>query len=608
MSIILVFALYVCWAGLGIWPVRWLAGDRLSPGERLACAFAVGMTVMQYAIWGVGAVRYDAASMAVLLAATGVAAVPGLIVLWRQRPRLVGLDDSVVIVVALLVTVLGVHGVIDGLAPPSDYDTLLYHLSLPRLDLELGRIALDPQRGDLEFFPQLNGMQARLMLALTGYAGAQVVQGGMAILAAAVSALLVLRMGGRNRAAWLAALFFLAVRTVVWESGSAMIDISLAVFGALVLVVVLAWSERPSVALAALGGVLLGGMMCAKYTAVLFALATAVALLPAMRGRRHLAPHLAVAALMALMVVLPYLVRNGLATGNPLFPMLGSRDAYASSEGFAASRLVVLFPDAVRALWKIFISPNDGFDGQQFGAPYLLMFAPLAALCWRDIRGKAPVLTAFAAFYGLWALFPFTLKQARFLFPLFPVMCALAAFGATALWDAVAPTRAFRFAFLAVAAVVAANQAAFIGVYGLLRVPAALGRVAPETYLTTTPTFEHTHYDTCRWLEANLKPGERWLDLLDMPSFYCPQASRMDLAALGDGGPPPRWIAVVTAMERRGNAAAAPRLEAMLGSATRDPVLNKALSEEPAVFTGIRSAIYDAGTVFAHRAAPDGRP
>jgi hypothetical protein len=126
-------------------------------------------------------------------------------------------------------------------------------------------------------------------------------------------------------------------------------------------------------------------------------------------------------------------------------------------------------------------------------------------------------------------------------------------------------------------------QGAFVAIYGALRLPPALGLISAADYHLKTPTLTGAYYAPCRWLHANLRPGERYLSLMTPHSYYCPQASAQlrlfpdeETSWRKTGKPPPmsrdefvrrfrdgryRWVIVTRAAEYRRTVSGAPEMQ-----------------------------------------------
>ena len=334
------------------------------------------------------------------------------------------------------------------------------------------------------------------------------------------------RIGAGPRTALLAAVMFLAVRAVVWEMGTAEVDVASAAWFALALIVYLAWRERPNRGFLVLLGLLVGGGLAAKYLGGIAALGFgALLLLDLVRGRIGIW-RAALVPLTALAVFAPHLVLSYHLTGNPIFPLFHPSIVPGGANIIDSSRLAYgtgrgLF-DLLTEPVSMSVLPMHFYDGMVLGAPYLLALAPLAVLARRRITFAAPVLIATAVFYLIW--FYRLGHQVRFLMSTYPVIAVFAAIGAEALWRQVRVFAWGRVLYVGLVGALTLNQLMFVGAYTALRLPVALGLQSAEAY-HRTPTLNGALYVPCTYIRNHLKLGEKYLSLTGLPSYYCPQAS-----------------------------------------------------------------------------------
>lgn len=519
--------------GLG-WPmVARLDQGALSGVERASAAFALGTVALYLLVFAGGRVSLAPGPMWGLSAVCVLAALPGLWAIpWHSaaaalRAHMARLRHDpleALLLGALVVTLLA--ALIQGMAPPNDYDSLMYHLAVPRLDVERGVIAPAWQRTlPHGFFPQLTGNLYRLVLATAGEAPVQMVTGLFGVAAAASTAALACRVGCGRRTMLLAALAFAGSRVVVWEMASAEVEVALALFTALAMILLLAWRERDGTGLVVLLGLMLGGGILVKFHGAVIAIAVGLPLLAtAIRRPARLVP-LILAAVAGLALLLPHGIEAYALTGNPLFPMLnqlftpGGVDYFGDLRGqYGIGRdlwALVVTP------WTLSVTPMQHFDGMVLGAPYFLILAPLAALARpRPDRGLA-LLTVAGAYYVVW--FYLLSQQVRFLLPIFPILATWSASGAAALLHLSRHGLLLRAGVVAVLGVLMMNQSLFVGIYAALRLPPALGLMSAEAYHGRTPTLTGAFYLTCRWLERAMAVDETVMSLLVPHSYYCPQ-------------------------------------------------------------------------------------
>lgn len=533
-SFLFVAAFAIVCAGLG-WPIvaRCDRAGVLTVSERLAAAFVVGTLAIYLAVFAVGPFRLDRISMGVVSLAAVLLAIPGLRAIpWRElwaNARAAWAEsrrDPITAILWLAAIGIGASSFLQGLAPPNDYDSLMYHLTLPQLDVERGRIApaweykLSPI-----FFPAGLHHLYRIALVFADGGAAQMIHGLFGIAAAVSAAALARRMGAGPRTALLAAAMFLAVRVVIWEMATAEVDVASAAWFALGLVVYLAWRGRPGFGLLVLLGLLVGGGLATKYHGGIAALTFGVLLLlDLVRGRVGFWPAALVPAA-TLAMFAPHLTYSFYMSGSPIFPLYhsiivpGGADLInVSSFSYGTGR--GLF-DLLTAPLSLSILPMHFYDGMVLGAPYLLALAPLAVLARRRITLAAPVLIATAVFYLIW--FYLLGHQVRFLMSVFPVIVVFAAIGADALWRTACGFAWGRALYVGLVGALALNQLMFVGIYAALRLPVALGLQSPEAY-HRTPTMSGAFYAPCMYIRIHLQPGEKYLSLIGPHSYYCPQA------------------------------------------------------------------------------------
>lgn len=507
----------------------------LSDFERLFCAFLMGTLALYFAVMTVGHWRLDRLSMGGVGLALVALALPG----WRAMPwrrmglslhrlgRAAGDDWRLAGLLGLLALTL-VASYVQGLAPPNDYDSLMYHLALPRFNIEHGN--LDPPFGYRlahVLFPHLVTNVSRFALALVGEAGAQPSVGLFGIAACAGTCLLARRMGMSVALSLTAALVFLSTRVVIWEIGTVEVDLPLAATTTAALIVFLAWRERPHTGLIVLFGLLLGSGFAIKYQGGLVALAFAPILIWAWFAYPRQRWTLCLAPLISILTFVPHMAEDYLWTGNPVFPLYNSLFVKDSPPFYTDYNLTYGtgrgWLDLLTEPWSLSVAPMQHFDGMVLGAPVFLALAPLTLLGIAPIRQAGMVLTWIGAYYVLW--FFVQSQQVRFLLPILPALAVFAAEGVWRLRLACQPSLTMRSAFLVLLGLLMANQALFVGVYAVLRLPPALGLMSPEAYHERTPTLTGANYRTCRFIADRLLPGQRYLSFLGPHSYYCPQAA-----------------------------------------------------------------------------------
>lgn len=593
MAVLFVLVLGLVMVGLGLPLVRRLdSGGVLDQGEQVAAAFLLGAIVLYFAVFTVGPFRLDFLSMSAVLGVAAIAAVPGLRRLpwrtwWSDLTRLLvarrPIDGlSAALWTAVLLTALS--ALLQGMAPPNDYDSLLYHLSIPQLDLERGRIMPAWDRGLVHpFFPELTGHLVRLVLATAGEPAVQMVTALFGFVAAASAAFLVRRMGGGPRIGLAAALMVLACRMVVWEMATPEVEVALTAFGGLALVVTLAWRDQGGTRLMILAGLLMGGGLLVKFHGGVMALAIGMPIVWGLVRAPARIGQVVAGAAFGIGLFVPHMVHTAMLTGNPVFPLLNNVFQPGGVEYFANLRAQYGIGrgllDLLVTPWVFSVAPMQHYDGMVLGAPYLVALAPLAVAA-RPRRGWA-VLAVVLTYYVIW--FYLLSQQVRFLMPIVPMLAAFAALGAAVLIRETAG--AWRWAALLLLAVLALNQSLFVGIYAALRLPPALGLMSAADYHAKSPTLGGAFYTPCMWLRQHMAPGDRLLSLARPHSYYCPQAAAQlslfpgeEKSWLRTGTPPPldraefldkfraanfRWVMISRGLEHRRTDSGAPEMRSV---------------------------------------------
>jgi hypothetical protein len=254
-----------------------------------------------------------------------------------------------------------------ALAPPTGWDTLVYHLTGPRFFVEAGRIV---HPIDLPYlgFPQLGEMQFTLGLLLAGEGTAPLFHFGYGLLALAVTASLARRAFGRD-VAWLAVTLLLSVPTLLSLMTRAYVDATLLFYATAAFYALLEWrdSRAQGGGTRGKGWLMAMGLFCGfcggvKYTAVVIpvALGLSLAWISRRDGLVAIVGRLALVAVVAGAAVLPGLLENWMTTGNPVYPFFFSNGIYW---------------DEWRGWW--YDRPGTGLATT---APWRLLTAPLEAI------------------------------------------------------------------------------------------------------------------------------------------------------------------------------------------------------------------------------------
>jgi hypothetical protein len=449
-------------------------------------AAALGLGVLAYLVLGLGlTARLQSAWLAGVLVAGWVLLIPaardGLKAL-RSRPREageaaspppgpppVGTSLSGALLAAYVLggylALLAIVTLVAAFRPPDgmEWDSLSYHLAAPKIFLREGRVPFIAYDSHTHF-PFTVQMLYTLGLSFGGVAGAKLfhwLMGWLTILGVwAITARQTVT--GQRLPPWAgpaAAAAFASMPVVLWELGTAYVDLGTALFQLLALAALVGalehqdardgrpagWRVRPEIAL--LAGILSGFALGTKMTALLqfgllgLGLLWLLARAPAPL-RRQIFRGAALFSLAGLAVASPWYIKSWLWVNNPvypfffsLFPNSYSWTAEAASEYAKEQHAFGLGKgpgEFLNVFWNLgmqaraFFVNERALAGDKLGSLGPLWVALLPLLFWCRRLGWVPLLfLGYAlASIGLWF---FLSQQVRYLTPVFaPLAVTLA--------------------------------------------------------------------------------------------------------------------------------------------------------------------------------------
>ncbi len=226
-----------------------------------------------------------------------------------------------------------------SLSPPLAFDALVYHLALPRLYLQAGRIYYLPQ---IMFWgmPQTGEMLYTWGMGLAGEQTAALIGWGFGLLTLTGLAG-ALQAYASRRVAWVAVASLIAGYTLAVSLSWAYIDWLMGLWGLCFFLSLLEWRFTRSDRSLLGAGAFAGFAFSTKYTGGLLALIGILVLGRDTLLRRKAAPdatnrftvflrRLLVFCGPAGLIAMPWLLKNAVATGNPFYPLIfpaGAMDA-----------------------------------------------------------------------------------------------------------------------------------------------------------------------------------------------------------------------------------------------------------------------------------------
>jgi hypothetical protein len=445
--------------------------------------------------------------------------------LWKDRSRF-SLWVSTLCGLLLLCTLLV------ALAPPIKFDSLTYHLVQPNAYLNDGRVSYLPWIV-MTGMPQNSEMLYTWAIALGGNSAATTLAWCFGVLTlVGLAGYLYQCLDGPS--AWAGIACLLAGFTTAMVMGWGYVDWLVMLMGLGALVTLDGWRRTGESRLLVLAGVFTGLAIGAKYTSGVLALTGSVALLWHVWKRRALLiPAFLRFGLAALLVSLPWFLKNWITTGNPLYPFLFPGGA------MTAVRLQVYQNLGAWGNWlDFFLLPLRatylGFDsGDGYMAsigPLLVGLGCLAWLAWLarpKLSPEARQSLENAAVLGLagwlvWAVgnrLSGNLIQTRYYFSVFP---AFAMLGAAGYWG----IRRIELPNIRLGMIVSALVVLVLGL-NLIEIGVDVARQGSLQVVVGIKDQESFLADNLGWYQPamqavrQLPEGARTLLLFESRSLYC---------------------------------------------------------------------------------------
>jgi 4-amino-4-deoxy-L-arabinose transferase-like glycosyltransferase len=354
--------------------------------------------------------------------------------LWSTGGRL-GLSLAILIFIILISTLT------ISLAPPTKFDSLVYHFSLPKTYIELGRFRYIPENM-FWGMPQAGEMLFTWAILLSGNSSAAVfgwIWGVLALIG--IAGTVYSNFGGR--AAWISIAAILAGFSLSASLSWGYIDWLVILFGLGFFVFLGSWRRENSTSNFVLASLFAGMAISVKYTAGILLLPGMLSVFSASRFRFSIYKKLGAAILwilLAILIALPWLIKNVVATGNPIYPFFfpsGSMDQFRIKQyrGTAVENIwLTLFFLPIRAT---FLGMEAGSGYSAAIGPLLLGFSVLTILDWRkssseyrtEIKAAYWILLSGLITWIIASRFSNYLIQTRLYFAILPAVAFLAGAG-----------------------------------------------------------------------------------------------------------------------------------------------------------------------------------
>ncbi|MDA8130536.1 MAG: hypothetical protein M0011_03415 [Elusimicrobia bacterium] len=435
----------------------------------------------------------------------------------EAAPGELGPWDLAALGVLLLAMLLNLAG---ALAPEIFYDALVYHLAVPNFFVIMHGFAPMPYNfySDLPF---THGMIYAAALLLKGAPLAKFVNYSAGVLTAAAALAFGVRFLSLRAGLWGALISYTVCHAMFasWSSGTESLLMLFSTLGLYAALLRAAGDDRPLW----LAAVFCGLAMGVKYTGFFPTAGVMLAYAWSDRSRPGTAfRNLALFTFIATVFTGPWLVKNWLYTGNPVFPFgsglfgTGSSADPQKLKDFIsqAAQMGHLTPSSwLLTPWKVTMGqvPNS-----EFFTPLFLAFLPLLFLL--GAPAGAAVASLWTFFLTVWAGWSVSTTMVRFMMPAYPAAGLL-----LAVYLFSGGHRALKN--LLKGAVIASCLAALYWAayifYTQGRWRPLTGAVSAEDYLShSQPTYPYSCYSGIKFINEHTPPGSKVLMIGDEKSFY----------------------------------------------------------------------------------------
>ena len=336
-----------------------------------------------------------------------------------------------------------------ALVPPVSKDALTHHLAVPKLWLTHKRMY------EIPFMPySYYPMNLDFLYLIPLYLGRDIAPKFIHFAFALLTAIMIFRYlkeKVNSEYGLLGALFFLSLPIIVKLSITVYVDLGLVFFSTAALLLLLKWLNSGfKIRYLIYSAIMCGLAMGTKYNGLItfFLITLFVVFLRARYGREqnHQVLEASKCGLLFFSISIalfsPWMIRNFLWTGNPIYPLYDqwfnpANHVGHGSIGVFAYRALIYHEKWWEILFlpvRVFFQGQDGsprfFDGKL--NPFLLFFPILAFIRMRDdpegIRVEKKILLAFSVLYFAFAFLSSSLRI-RYISPIIPPLAILSIFG-----------------------------------------------------------------------------------------------------------------------------------------------------------------------------------
>ncbi|MCU7801215.1 MAG: glycosyltransferase family 39 protein, partial [gamma proteobacterium symbiont of Lucinoma myriamae] len=346
--------------------------------------------------------------------------------------------------------------IVTASTPPISRDAIIHHLAIPNLYVQHGGIYEIP---DIEFsyYPQLIDLLYCIPLWFNNDIIPKYIHFSFALLTALIIFIFLKQQVGKLWALF-ASLFFLTIPVITKLSVNVYIDLGLIFFSTASLLAIIHWLKNPQqLKWLILSGVSCGLALSSKYTGLIPLLILSL-IIPYyytkivsnnLSGQTKSLGYSAVFIIISLVIFSPWMIKNTIWTGNPVYPLYNSyfsdtpiqtglsKDREEITKGIGHfQRRKLIYNESWWETWsiplRVFFQGQDDtpqfFDGRL--NPFLLLLPLLLLFGWREKKEsyENQILLVFSIFFILLVFFK-TDMRARYIAPVLPALVILSTKG-----------------------------------------------------------------------------------------------------------------------------------------------------------------------------------
>ena len=407
---------------------------------------------------------------------------------------------------------------VGALTPPTFYDSLVYHLAIPLQYVKNHRI-IKIESNLFSNFPQNIEMLYTMAIILCDDILANLIHFVFFPLIT-LSIYGFLREKYDGKISIFASLIFAITPAVVMLASGTYVDLGLTFYLFLSFISLMKWTETIQNKWLVLSGLLVGFSLGIKYTAgistIIFIL---IIFYTAVSKRENIFSKIILFVSSAFLVFLPWLVKNYIFTGNPVFPfyIFGNAPDYIQKYlSHVAQHGTSGFADFVNLPWNVTMEGVKFGGGFDIIGPFYLVFLPVLFLI-----TKTDKLTKISFIYLILYSFFWSVsaKVLRFLIPIFPI--AAVVFSVCIFKFINEQSIVKNIVKIILSVIIISNFAVLIFIQNFISpLPQLFGNITKDDYLSSKVLNPNNFYPAVKFMNETFDANSKTLFVGEARNYY----------------------------------------------------------------------------------------